>query len=93
MEAERGRQWSLQDALTTSLKNQESSWGHGGCYPPGEFYKQVAHTAEKGNSVILRHLSIPNTVAIAFVSSESQRDGSAKGRYRYRGDGWFESMG
>ena len=53
----------------------------------------MAHTAEKGNSVILMHLSIPNTVTIAFVSSESQRDGSAKGRDRYRGDGWFESMG
>lgn len=67
--------------------------GTRGMLSAGEFYKQVAHTPEKGNSVIPRHLSIPNTVAIAFVSSESQRDGSAKGRDRYRGDGWFESVG
>ena len=50
--------------------------------PVGEFYEQVAQSPRQGNAVILRHLSIPNTVRIVFVSSDPQRDCSVGGSFR-----------
>jgi len=50
--------------------------GTRGMLPVGEFYEQVAQSVEKGNGVILRHLSIPNAVTVVFPPGGPQRDGS-----------------
>ncbi|MBN2098163.1 MAG: FHA domain-containing protein [Dehalococcoidia bacterium] len=68
--------------LDNLFQELQVTLGTRGMLPAGEFYEQVAHSVEKGNSVILRHLSIPNTVSIVFVSGNTQRDCPVGGSFR-----------